>query len=403
MKPRPFFTIVDRYFMRKFLFVSFAILFVATSIFVIFDVLSSIEDVSALFEKEHGGAAITLLQYYTVRMLNILHYTGVAFLAVITAITFFLLEKNSSMNVRGGEVIPLLTSGISRCRVAVPFFIIGIFTVFFMCALEELFFIYCRDWPGATSSSCIEKVSLQDFDLKNDPATGLKIYGRNLNTKEGTFENAKIGIPPMRTLNQTDEILLARRAVWLAECDEHPSGYMLESVSGLKQKAWLALAAHQAVSLPILGVELPVFYTSETAPWVKPEDVFFIASLAPEKLCSQKLGFLPQSLPALYRDANDVLMTDTEESRTGLHIRILRPFSDSLLLFLLIPVILSARMRSKIAIFFCLLIITGTCFGMVELGKALAVEESVSPTLGAWLPFLILIPAAALLREELNT
>ncbi len=389
--------------MRKFLFVTFAILFVATAIFVTFDSFSALESMSELFHEQKGYAIVILLKYYAVRMMQLLLYTQTAFLAVITSITFFLLEKNSNMNVRGGEVIPLLTSGISRRRIAVPFFLIGVTLIFVAFAVEETFYTYCLNWPGAKTESFIEKVSLQDFDLKNDPATDLKIYGNNLNTAARTFENAKIGVPPSRTYNMMDE-LLASRAVWMEECDDHPTGYMLESVVNLKDKVWLPIAAHRAAKIPMLNVELPIFYTSETAAWVKPGDLFFVASLSPERLSTKKAGHLPQSIPSLYREINDPTVFETNASqRTALHIRMMRPFVESMLLFLLIPVILSARMRSKIAIFFCILLITGVCFGVVEVGRTLAVEESISPTLGAWLPFLVLVPIAAILTNELNT
>lgn len=403
MKPQPFFTIVDRYFMRKFLFVAFALLFIATSIFMIFDILPKAEDVNTLFKESAPGALKTIFQYYTVRMMNLLLYTQFAFLASITAITFFMLEKNSSATVRGGEIIPVLTSGFSRKRVAIPFFIIGCVFDFALCLTEECFYANCRDWAGANSASYEKKVEVQEMDMRNDEATSLKIYGSNLDRGTGTFLNAKIGVPRQRTFEQMDEIQ-AQSAQWLPATDEHPTGYLLRGIENLEQKSWLIRASRTPVELPAFETKLPVFFTAATASWVKEGELFFVSSLNPTKLAKKKAGFLPRSLPDLYRDVNEAVKTDPNHAaRIALHTRIMRPFVECLLLFLMIPVILSARLRSKVTIFFCLAALTGLDVGLVEVGRLFVLQEGIPAGVGAWIPILILTPVSALLFDELYT
>ncbi|MDO4628787.1 MAG: LptF/LptG family permease [Planctomycetia bacterium] len=403
MKSLPFFTTVDRYFMRKYLFVASALLFIAISIYMLFDILPNAEDVSDMFKVSVFGALKTLLQYYSVRMMNLMLYIQVAFIASITAITFFMLEKNSSATVRGGEIIPMLTSGFSRKRVAIPFFIIGSTFIFALCGTEELFYTYCRDWPGANSDSYSGKIEKQEMDMRNDELTGLKIYGASLDLETQSFSNAKIGVPKERTLSQMDEIQ-AKTARWMAECDEHPSGYMLEEVDKLAQKSWIQTASHTDVALPALGTELPIFYTSETADWVPSGNLFIVASVTPEKLARKKTGYLPASIPELYRAVNESNMLDAHHAdRAALHIRILRPVTESLLLFVMIPVILSARLRSKITIFFCLAGLTGLNFALVEIGRLLTLHEGIPASVGAWIPIIVLAGVSAVLFEELYT
>ncbi|MBQ2821357.1 MAG: LptF/LptG family permease [Thermoguttaceae bacterium] len=403
MNAIPFFTIVDRYFMRKFLFVAFALLFIGTSLFVIFDILPNADDVNQLFQKSPWFAMKTLFQYYSVRMMNLLLYTQFGFVAASTAITFFMLEKSSSATVRGGEVIPMLTSGFSRKRVAVPFFIVGCFFIFSMCALEEVFYANCRDWAGANSGTYTGKIEKQEMDMRNDETTGLKIYGLDLDLETRSFHSAKIGIPKERTFEQMEEIL-AGSAHWLPENDDHPSGYLLKNVVDLEKKNWLSRASHKAVPIPGLQSEHPVFFTSETASWVKPGELFFISMLPPEKLAKKGIGFLPPSIPELYREVNQTRQIyPYYAERAALHIRILRPFVEALLLFLLIPVILSARVRSKVFVFFCLAGLTGLNIGLVELGRALVVQEGIPASVGAWTPILVLVPLSAILFDELYT
>ncbi len=403
MNAIPFFTIVDRYFMRKFLFVAFALLFICISLFVIFDILPNTDEVNQLFQESSLGALKTLFQFYSVRMMNLLFYIQFGFISVTTAITFFMLEKSSTATVRGGEVIPLLTSGFSRKRVAIPFFIVGCFFIFSMCALEEVFYANCRDWAGANSRSYTGKIEKQEMDMRNDEATGLKIYGVNLDLENGSFQSARIGIPKERTFEQMEE-LHAESAFWLQENDDHPSGYLLKNVADLEKKRWLANASRKAASIPGLQNELPIFYTSETANWVGRGEVFFISMLPPEKLAKKTIGFLPPSILELYREVNQGRQIYPHYAeRVALHIRILRPFVESFLLFLLIPVILSARLRNRFFIFSCLAVLTGLNVGLVEFGRTLVVQEGIPAGIGAWIPILVLSPLSAVLFDELYT
>lgn len=403
MKPLPYFTIVDRYFMLKFLFVATALIFIGGSLFMLFDILSKSDDLPVLFQDSKTQGVIVLFQFYTLRMMNILLYTQFAFIMSTTAITFFMLEKNSSSTVRGGEVIPLLTSGFSRKRVAIPFFIVGCLFIFLMCFVEETFYTFCRDWPGANSNSLIGKIEIKTMDMRNDEATGLKIYGTDLDLETNSFSNPKIGIPKERTLGQLDE-LLAQKAVWLPECDDHPAGFMLEGVVNLEKKNWLPRAVNVPVWLPHLNLELPVFYTSESSPWVEPGNVFIISMLTPTDLTKEKLMNLPDSIPDLYRKINvKRRLGPNYKERVELHSRLLRPFLECSLLFLCIPVILSARLRSKIVIFLIIAALTGVNIGLTKIGKLLVIQDGIPAAWGAWLPLLILTPVCAVLFDELYT
>jgi len=403
MNPLSYFTIIDRYFMRKFLFVAFALIFIGGSIFLIFDILSKSDDLGILFHESKVHAICVLLQFYTVRMMNLLLYTQFAFIMATTTITFFMLEKNSSATVRGGEVIPMLTSGFSRKRVAIPFFIVGCVFIFFMCFAEETFYIFCRDWPGANSDSILGKIEIQTMDMRNDESSGLKIYGTDLDLETNSFSNPKIGIPKERTFGQLDE-LLAQRAVWLPECDDHPAGFMLEGVKNLETKNWLLRAANSPVWLPHLNVELPIFYTSESAPWVSQGNIFIVSMLVPEDLAKEKSSFLPESLQNLYKKINSKRQLEPNyKERVEFHSRLLRPFLECSLLFLSIPMILSARLRSKGVIFSLIVALVGLSIGLTQIGKLLVIQDGIPAAIGAWIPLLVLAPVCAVLFDELYT
>lgn len=409
MKPLPYFTIVDRYFMKKFLFVATSLVLIGTSLFLLFDTFSKNDELSLLFQGSKIHAVVTMLKFYTLRMMNLLLYIQSALITLATAITFFMMEKDNNKDVRGGEIIPMLTSGFSRKRVAMPFFIVGCIFIFFMCFAEESFYIFCRDWPGANSNSLIGKIETQTMDMQNDISTGLKIYGTDLDLQTNSFSNPKIGVPKERTLGQLDE-LLASKALWLPECDDHPAGFMLEGVLDLDKKNWLTRAANTPVLLPHLGnVEIPIFYTPETAPWVSPGNVFIVSMLVPEDLTREKMMFLPESLPSLYKKINNKRQLGPKyRERISFHSRLLRPFLECTLLFLIIPVILTVKLsypklRYKIAIFAIITTLMGMNVGLAQIGRLLVIQDGISAALGAWIPLLIVTPVCAILFNELYT
>lgn len=241
------------------------------------------------------------------------------------------------------------------------------------------------------------------MDMRNDESTGLKIYGTDLDLESNSFLSPKIIIPKERTLGQLDE-LLAKRAVWLPECDDHPAGFMLEGVVNLEKKNWLPRAVNVPVWLPHLNLELPVFYTSESAPWVSPGNIFIISILRPEDLTKDKLLFLPESIPDLYRKINSKRQLGPNyRERVEFHSRLLRPILECSLLFLCIPVILSARLRSKCLIFLIIATLTGLNVGLTLVGKLLVIQDGIPAAWGAWIPLIFIAPTCAVLFDELYT
>lgn len=389
--------------MQKYLFVASSLLFIAMSIFMLFDILPKAEEVNDMFKVSVPDTIKTLLQYYSVRMMNLFLYTQVAFIATITAITFFMLEKNSSATVRGGEIIPMLSSGFSRKRVSIPFFIVGCFCVFVLCGVEEFFYANCREWPGVNSDSYTGVIATQEMTQRTDELTELQINGTNLDLETMSFNQPCIMVPRNRTQMQIDRIY-ADKARWLPENTEHPAGYMLENVKKLSDKTWLVQAAQVEVEISSFGRKSPIFYTSETAEWVLPGNLFILATITPENLARNQMKFLPPSILELYhlvRESNG--KKSNIEERFEFHARILRPFTESLLLFVMIPVILSARLRSKPIIFLCLATLTGFQVALVEIGRLLVIQGEIPASIGAWLPIIVLAGVSAVLFNELYT
>lgn len=391
MKPWPYFTIIDRYFIRQLLWTTFLCFFCVVGIYLLFDMLPQFESIPELFREYSWGAFPLLFQYYTVRILNLLQYTGVIFIILGVTITFYSMERNSNLTTRGGEVIPMLTSGFSRWRVAIPFCYTGIILVLLLNFVLEGLFPYCSAWPGANSSS-YKPDKTAEIEEKRDFQTGITILGNQMNLEIETIQNPRFIIPVAITHSHVDT-LIAETATWMKATSEHPSGYALSGVADLGRKTWIfSSPSHEKWILP-----------RTQAPWMEVGDLFICTEMQPAYLRSKAKAFVPESLWKLRQklaEPNDDFQLET---RFALHSRILKPFLDMSLFFLTIPIILSARLRSKLMISILLL-------GMILLFqltpilcRGLGERDVVSPFFAAWIPVFVFYSLAAILFDEFYT
>ncbi|MDO4584365.1 MAG: LptF/LptG family permease [Planctomycetia bacterium] len=391
MQPLPYFTIVDRYFIRQLLWTTFLCFFCVVGIYLLFDMLPKFESIPELFREHSWGAFSILFQYYTVRILNLLQYTGITFIILGVTITFYSMERNSNLTTRGGEVIPMLTSGFSRWRVAIPFCYTGIFMVLLLTLVLEGFFPYCESWPGANSSSYTPDKTAE-MEEKRDFQTGITILGNQLDLETGTIQNPRFIIPISLTHSHVDT-LIAATATWMEATSEHPSGYALTNVVDLGRKTWIfsSLSSEK------------IILSRNQAPWMETGELFICTEMRPTYLRSKAKAFVPESLWKLRQklaEPNDDFQLET---RVALHSRILKPFLEMSLFFLTIPIILSARLRSKLMISILLLGVI-LLFQLIPiLCRGLGERDVVSPFFAAWIPIFVFYSLAAILFDEFYT
>ncbi|MDO4570062.1 MAG: LptF/LptG family permease [Planctomycetia bacterium] len=395
MRPIPYFTLVDRYFSMQLLRSDFLCLFCLTIIFMLFDMLPKVEEIPELFRQETVlGGVVVIVQYYSVRVMGLLQMVGSDVLVIGAAITFYLMERTGSATIRGGEVFPLLTSGFTRWRVAVPFYYTSIALSLIFCVTEEAFFTFCRDWPGANSTSYLTK-EVVEMRGARDPLTDIIIQGKELNVPQGYFMTPKFIIQPELTQTYLDQIM-AQKAQWLEESSEHPAGYLLTGTQRLEDLHWL----HR----PEGGCDASgkrIFYTAENFSWVPEGGIFIISVVSPENLMMKARTFMPESLGELARKLNDPANPHSHATATEFHSRLLRPFLETLVFFITFPIILTARIRSKLLIFF-LLLVALLSFKVVG-GVCHSLSGSIPGYIAAWLPLFVCLPIATVLFDEFYT
>ncbi|MDO4576314.1 MAG: LptF/LptG family permease [Planctomycetia bacterium] len=392
----PYFTIIDRYFIRSLLLTTLMCLISVVGIMLLFDILQRADAIPDLFKTHSWGALEILGKYYLIRVLWILQTAGIYLIVSGLTITFYRMERNTTATTRGGEVIPMMTSGFSRLRVAVPFFYTSIFLVLCLFVLVEGFFPNCTDWPGSNSSSYTPEKSV-NIAKRIDTSTRIKISGDRLNLESGQIVRPRLELPLSMTGALIDDIT-AELAQWVAATEEHPGGYLLFGVEDLDKKSWIA---------PVTSVEpwkTQKIFPAANLTWV-PEggDLFVVSQLQPEFLQNRVQMFVPVSLWEIYRKLHEPSKNFQLDLRVELHSRLLKPLLNISLIFLTVPIILSARFRSKLVIALLLgmavlvfQVVPAFCIGMGERGM-------VSPYFAAWLPLFVFYTLDAFLFEELYT
>ena len=497
----PVFTIVDRYFIRKFVGTTLLCFLILILLLMALDFVMNTDSISELFRDDQANAFKTLGMYYTVWFLNLLQYMDVLLVFCGCVFTFYMLERNSTTTTRGGEIIPMLTSGFPRWRVALPFMCTGVVMFFLLMAVEEGFFPYCADWPGAKGPASLTVKKEVTLEKKvRDLNTGIVVSANKLNVEENKLEKPRLGVPREIAVDAPIELLVfAETAIWLsADAQQNrPAGFMLQEVQDYdKVLEFLTLSdwnttlefpqtvttesrntENQAAENQAMGITSPedqtagnqvtepqaagnptagnqafehetpttstagnaaaeqttkdgsasspeqstiidssalnpgssgqpqfrVFYTSHSTPWVKPGDLFVALNVTLEKLQELDTAIVPESLLHLYRRIhNDPLSVQTSD-RIQFHSRLLKPLLNSALLFLTIPVILTARLRNKIVITLLLLLLLCAFKGGLIYCNALGEDGTLPPFMVVWTPILMFYGLAAVLFEELYT
>lgn len=405
----PYFTRIDRYFAVRFLWCFVLCVFISGSLFLAFDFVPKLDDMPKLFQ-EHGalGALELLAKYYTIHISHIFRLIGGIPILLGAAQALYMMERASNLTTRGGEVIPILTSGFSRWRVAIPFLYTGFFLVVCMTLLNEWFLPGCHGWPGANSNDY--KTEVQAAFAQRDLLTGVEIQGAALNLQQMYIRQPRFVV----ALARRNLTISAGTAQWQPKTDARPSGYLLTEVDHFEElrKTLLAepvtvhvrgVSVAESASAAAPAVKEKLILLTEDHPWIPADAVFFRTEIMPSGLYKQANSYVPISLADLRRKIEAPSVDPQYDLRVEMHKRILQPFLDMSLLMMCLPIILSGRFRSKLLISAIIVGVSCLYLAIPAFCALLGREGAVTPLVAAWIPLFIFYSVAALLFEEYYT
>ena len=375
--------IIDRYLLRQYVQV-FVICFCSlTGLFIVFHAFGNLDEFLDFAEKD-GNLATILAVYYgyqTIYFFDLMAGT-LALIAAMFTVTWIQ---------RHNELTALLAAGVPQGRVMAPVIAACVAVSLFAAANRELIVPSIRSQLSSDPKDLAGDAG-QPLQFRYDNATDVLIRGRKSYAREMRIEKPNFLMP--LDLHRQAKLIAAADAIYLPATDEHPGGYLFKRVEQPRSVDKLPSLSSRGRTLVITHMD--------AHEWVGPDECFVVSEVTFEQLTGGTQWQLFSSTRALIAALNSRSVDFGADVRVKIHSRLVQPLLDVTLLFLGLPLVLSRRHANVfvavgktlgVVVFFMVVVL-----GCQYLGK----NVLLSPSLSAWLPLMIFVPAAVALSDPLR-
>ncbi|NBV46146.1 MAG: LptF/LptG family permease [Planctomycetia bacterium] len=373
--------LIDRYVARAQLH-AFVIVFVSLAgLTFVVDAFTNLEEFIG-HAASAGGLGRVLGHYYGCRLISFFDATSsvIALASAMFALSW--LERHN-------ELTALLAAGVDRWRIARPTFVFAAVVSLLAMANRECVLPRIRQ-TIARNAQDLRGDMAQPFEARYDHRTEILFRGRSVQAGPGRIEAPSLLLPP--TLGDHGTSLDAAEAFWRPATEQHPAGYLLRNVS-------------EPTGIDLLpAVEQggrTVIHTRAGSDWLQPGECFVASDVTFEQLIGSTNWSQYSSTPELVRAVANPALGVGAEIPLRIHARQVQPLLDMALAILGIPLVAGPSRRS-------IFVAVGWCVGltvvffMIVLGcHALATGYMVSPSVGAWMPAVVLLPLAAWMAQPM--
>ena len=367
--------LIDRYITRA-QANSFFIVFVSLAgLTFVVDAFNNIEEFIA-HAADGGGLWRVLGRYYGYRLISFFDATSgvIALASAMFALSW--LERHN-------ELTALLAAGVTRWRIARPAIVFAGFIAVVAATNRELVLPQIRD-ALAGNAQDLAGDAWQPFEARYDHRTEILYRGKQWKRSEQLILEPSLLLPP--SMAGFSAQIDAAEAHWLPADASHPAGYLLKAVSEPP-------AIDSTPGLTLGGIT--VIHTKHNAPWLSPGTCFIASDVSFEQLVGSSNWSLYSSTPELIKAIANPAIGVTADVPLRVHARIVQPVLDLSLAILGLPLVVGPS-RKGVFVAVGLSVVLTAVFLLTTLGcHALATSYIVSPSLGAWLPVMLLSPLAA--------
>ena len=375
--------IIDRYLIRSFLKIFLVCWFSLTSLYLVVDGFSNLEEFLDL-SKQSGNLGAILYDYYTPRVFDFFDRTA-PLLALIAAIGSLVWMQRSN------ELAAVEACGIPKSRLLRPF-VVCMAGLLILSVVNREFWIpqykvslakNAQNWDGSESRS---------IQPQQDAATGVWITNGRITIAQQRLERPEFQLPPEAAAFGSR--LIAEAADAVPATQWHPAGFILHNV----------LEPKTAAERPSVAVgDRPLLIVARNAGWLKPQDIFLASGVSLEDLAYGQDIQRFASLREQIRQLKNPSIWFSNRQRVQVHARILRPVLDLVILLVGIPVMLTRRERNMFVAFAaCLVVVIGIQLFAIAC-QSLGASRLISPAaLAAWLPLIVLVPVATVAVTRLD-
>jgi lipopolysaccharide export system permease protein len=367
--------LVDRYIARAQLH-AFVIGFVSLAgLTFVVDAFTNMEEFIA-HSSEAGGLWRVLGSYYGYRLISFFDATSgvIALASAMFALSW--LERHN-------ELTALLAAGITRWRIARSAIVFSALVALLAMANREFVLPQIRH-AFSRNAQDLRGDAAHPFEARYDHATEILFRGRTAQAGPCRIDSPSLLLPP--ALAEHGPQIDAVEAFWRAADDSHPAGSLL---NGVREPADIDRLP------PLMAGERPVVTTRASANWLEPGQCFVASDVSFEQLIGSANWSQYSSTRELVRAIGNPSLGVAADVPLRVHARMVAPFLDMSLALLGIPLVVGPNRRGVfVAVGLC--VAMTVLFFMVLIGShGMATGYVLTPSLGAWLPLLILAPLAS--------
>jgi lipopolysaccharide export system permease protein len=367
--------LIDRYIGRAQLH-AFVVVFVSLAgLYLVFDAFTNMEEFIT-HAADSGSLASVLAAYYGCRMVWFFDATSPVITLASGMFALSWLERHN-------ELTALLAAGVTRWRIARPVIVFAVVVSLLAAANREFVLPRIRE-SFARNAQNLDGTALQPFESRLDHRTDILFHGTGAQAATSSIETPRLLMPPQ--LGDYGPQLTAARATGQAGGDGRPAGYLL---TGVREPVDI-----DRLSPLSCGGEAVVL-TRQAAAWLEPGQCFVVSDVTFEQRIGSTNWSQYSSTADLVRAIANPSLGVAADIPLRVHSRFTQPTLDLALLLLGMPLVLGPIRRGIFAAVGGSVAMT-VVFFLVVLGcHACATADLVSPSLGAWLPLLVLGPLAA--------
>jgi lipopolysaccharide export system permease protein len=367
--------LIDRYITRAQLH-AFVVVFVSLAgLYFVFDAFTNMEEFLS-HAAESGGLARVLATYYGCRLVWFFDATSPVISLASAMFALSWLERHN-------ELTALLAAGTTRWRIARPVLVFSATIALIAAANRELVLPQIRQ-AFARNAQDLKGEFAAPFEPRYDNRTEILFRGRGAQSAALRIDQPSLLMPPQ--LGGYGPQITAAEAVWKAADGDRPAGYLLR---GVREPADID-------GLPALECGgQPVVFSRATAPWLASRECFVASDVTFEQLIGSMNWSQYSSTLDLLRAIRNPSLGVAAEIPLRVHARFVAPALDMALVLLGIPLVLGPSRRG-------VFVAVGLCVGMTVVffltvlgSHSLVSGDAFSPSIGAWMPLLVLSPLAA--------
>jgi lipopolysaccharide export system permease protein len=367
--------LIDRYITRAQL-QAFVIVFVSLAgLTFVVDAFTNMEEFIA-HSAESGGLWKVLGTYYGCRLISFFDATSgvIALASAMFALSW--LERHN-------ELTALLAAGITRWRIARPAIVFAAIVAILAMANREVVLPRIRH-TFSRNAQDLRGDAAHPFEARYDHATEILFRGRTAQAGPCRIEAPSLLMPP--SLADFGPQIDAAEAFWRPADAQHPAGYLL---CGVREPADIDRLE------PLQAGDRPIVLTRAAADWLAPGQCFVVSDVSFEQLIGSANWSQYSSTNELVGAIANPSLGVAADVPLRVHARFVAPLLDMSLALLGIPLVVGPNRRGVfVAVGLC--VAMTVVFFMVVLGcHGLATAYVLSPSVGAWLPLLVLAPLAA--------